>query len=275
MIKVDLHVHSKMSKKLPFSLLHFQELVRQACSQGLSGFALTEHFHSYDFWDIVKEITRYYPYKKGQLTLPNNFTVLTGAEITVADGADIIAIGPLDEIANLDGKFQPRLSQDYHPYLADILDAAKGSSIIFIGAHPTRPMKKLAELDGKLLSALNALELNGRDVADGIANGNIKKLAAGLNLPTTSGSDAHLPPQVGVQYSLLPVYEFSLESLRYSLSSGLIQNSSRRGLRKIVEECVTRKKIEMERLFPGRVKSVNKQQNGDGVPIPGKILVPA
>lgn len=270
-----MHVHSKMSKKLPFSLSHFHELVKQASKDGLSGFALTEHFHSYDYWDSIKELCSRYPYEKGRLSLPDNFTVLTGAEITVADKADVVAIGPIDDIRELDNRFYPKLSEDNHPYLADILNASIGSDIIFIGAHPTRPLKRLADIDKEILGALNSLELNGRDVADGIADGNIIQLAATLNLPATSGSDAHLPPQVGVQYSILPVDRLNLDNLRKSLSSGLIKNGSKPGVKQIVESCVARKKIEMARLFPGRVKNQNRPQNNRVILKPEKILIPA
>ncbi len=256
MIKVDLHVHSKMSKKIPFSMSNFEAMVREARRRRLNGFVLVEHFHSYDYWDSMLEISRCYPYKNsdGCWKISDDIQVFSGVEITVADGADVVAIGPLSTIDALDRAFKPRLSGDNHPYLEDILSVPARKGLILIGAHPTRPNKCLRDIDEDILCNLDALELNGRDLGTGIPPEGVRKLAASLDLPVTSGSDAHLPLQVGVQYSLLPVYELSLESLRYSLNSGMIRNYSRPEIESIVKTCTALKKAEMNRLFPDRVK---------------------
>lgn len=55
-IRVDLHVHAKVSKTIPFQMEAFQRAVRRAMEVGLNGFAITEHFHSTDFWEGVAHL---------------------------------------------------------------------------------------------------------------------------------------------------------------------------------------------------------------------------
>ncbi len=217
MLKVDLHVHAKVSKTIPFKVADFQRTVQRAVSVKLNGFALTEHFHSSDFWQAQEQLASQYGYRDGRIFPAPGFTVLTGAELTVADKADIILIGSLEALRRLDQRFGRGLSEGWFPSLAQVIDPAHEEGIIMIGAHPTRPGKRLVDVGEALLSRLDALEVNGKDMAQQRVDGTIGEWAGRVGLPTVGSSDAHLWPQVGVQRTLLPLEEFTPDGLKRCL----------------------------------------------------------
>ncbi len=217
-IRADLHVHSKVSKALPFRMDCFNRMVSWARQVGLDGLALTEHFHSTDFWHAMDRLTRKYPYADGQLKVAPGFSVLTGAEVTLADEADVTVIGPLECLAWLDKQFLPTLSSGFFPRLVDLIEPAHAAGLILIGAHPTRPRKVLADLAEEHLRLLDALEVSGKDMATGPANEFVERFASDLDLPVIGGSDAHYWPQVGVEYTVFPCQELTFDALRVSLS---------------------------------------------------------
>ena len=91
-IRADLHVHSKVCKDSTFSHRHFESTVERARHMGLSGFALTEHMHAPGYWNTLNDLVRRYGYRDGHFALADGFNVLTGAELTVAERADVILI---------------------------------------------------------------------------------------------------------------------------------------------------------------------------------------
>ncbi len=114
-IAIDLHTHAKVSKSLPFSMDHFDRMVRSAERIGLSGFATTEHFDAPDYWEMASHLTTRFPYEDGHLHVAPGMTVLTGAEIDVVEGGHVIAIGPYRLLADLDRSFGPNLSRGFFP----------------------------------------------------------------------------------------------------------------------------------------------------------------
>ncbi len=234
---VDLHVHCKVSKAIPFQMEQFERMVERAHKLGLSGFALTEHFHSNDFWPSICGLIRQYPYAAGGIAVSPGFTVLTGAEVTLADRADVTLIGLLESLAWLDRQFSPRLSEGGFPYLKDLIEPAHEAKLLIIGAHPTRRAKRLIDLDEALLMRLDAIEVNGKDVASGPADETIEAGARRLGLPVVGGSDAHYWPQVGIEYTVIPCGELTLDELRRCLAGKCTSAKTGRNVRRIVHTC--------------------------------------
>ena len=137
-IAIDLHTHAKVAKSLPFRIDHFDRMVRSADRIGLSGFATTEHFDSPDYWEMANHLTTRFPYNDGHLYVSPGMTVLTGAEIDVAEGGHVIAIGSYRQLAALDQSFRPNLSQGFFPAARALIKTARRLGLTVIGAHPGR-----------------------------------------------------------------------------------------------------------------------------------------
>jgi hypothetical protein len=244
-IRVDLHVHAKVSKTIPFRIQDFERTVRRAREVGLQGFALTEHFHSIDYWDTMNELVRRYPYSHGRYTVDFGFHVLSSTELTVSDGADIIVIGDLDALASFDKQFHPRLSDGHFPRLSDIYEPAKQAGVILIGAHATREGKRLVDVGDGGMAGLDAIEVNGKDMgqSEGAVQAEIEEIAARLGTPIVGSSDAHLWAQVGVQRTILPLPELTLEGLRGCISEGLTAPEARPGTAHTVRLCQMHKRL--------------------------------
>jgi predicted metal-dependent phosphoesterase TrpH len=110
MIRADLHVHTKISKGLPFRMSEFDRTVSQARKKGLNGFAAIEHFHAGNFWDTTETLAKRYRYSSGHFTIFPGFNVLSGAELTVADAADIVVLGPVAALMQFDRTFRPHFT---------------------------------------------------------------------------------------------------------------------------------------------------------------------
>jgi hypothetical protein len=226
MIRVDLHVHTKVSKNFLFRESEFNRTVAEAKKRGLNGFAAIEHFHAANFWDTNEKLARRFPYENGRFNIASGFNVLTGAELTTADKSDIVLLGPIDALQWLDRQFGKLLSQGHHPFLREVVEPAHQAGIIMIGAHPTRGEKNLLGVDEQTTSQLDALEVNGKDVAKGQAHKAVSEWAARLGRPIVGGSDTHVWSQIGAQRTLLPGDELTFEALRTAIFEGKTQVES-------------------------------------------------
>ncbi len=218
-IAIDLHSHTRASKKLPFKIGDYERMLARAADTGLSGFASTEHFHAIDYWDTMRDLASRFSYKDGALRVRPGFNVMTGAEIDIAEGGHILAIGPLDAIEELDGMFDPRLSTKHMIPANELITAARQVGLTLIGAHPTRKSKYLAGTGMATLARLDALELNGTDVGLGKDVQQVQRMADEIGLPTVGSSDAHTWAQIGVQRTIIEGEQLSLNSLRDALDA--------------------------------------------------------
>ncbi len=218
-LHIDLHSHLKPSKYMPFSFSAYQKTIRHAIREGLDGYAVTEHFHAPDYWPAMRELTSQFPYRDGRLYVNRNFTILTGAEIDVAEGGHILAIGPLDQLEWLDRQWDPTLNDNYRPRAAELIDVARHADLVLIGAHPTRESKFLAGVGLETLGRLDALEINGKDVADCGDTDWVKNAAREMGISTVGSSDAHVWTQIAAQRTIIDIDRLSVDRLRDGLVS--------------------------------------------------------
>ena len=145
-MNVDLHVHSRLSKMFEFDAESVERLARLGRRRGLDGFALTEHIHAVNFWEMHEELSQRYPYRDGAYHLNelDGFAVLSGAEVTVQERVDFIVVGPIDQLRALDMAFSPRLSEWNHAPAVELLVAIGGLDLVAILAHPFRAGKETA-----------------------------------------------------------------------------------------------------------------------------------
>ena len=272
-IAIDLHTHAKVAKSLPFRMDHFDRMVRSAERIGLGGFATTEHFDSPDYWEMASRLTAHYPYEDGHLCVSPGMTVLTGAEIDVAEGGHVVAIGPYRLLAALDQGFRPNLSRGFFPTARALVETAKLLGLTVIGAHPGRPDKRLLSVGNGVLAKLDALEINGSDVATGRDVQAVVSRARRLGLPLVGSSDAHVWPQIGQQRTIVPLDELTRDGLNEALASGRTEVVTLPGIHRIVRMCKRHKSL-AKRAHDRRLASGDHEPIAAGdlrapVPLPG------
>lgn len=159
--RIDFHLHAKASKRFPFSLAYFWLTVQQARNTNLDAFVLTEHFHAPDFWTVYDVLCQTVPYENGVLHLGAGLRALTGAELGIAEGCDLLLMGTLDQL----GRFSQRLAASpvtgYKPSFAEAVTAARRCGLFVTGAHMFRPRKELGKVGLAALRQLDALEKGG------------------------------------------------------------------------------------------------------------------
>jgi len=198
-LKAELHCHVKLFSRRAFRPAQLQRRLNRARQLGLNVLAVTEHVDVPDFWEICKHLESLCTSASGSLNW-KGLTVLTGAEVSVSEGGDILLIGSLEAIKELEGRLG-RLSPWNSPSFKRLLDASEDLGFLRIGAHPCRPNKELWKM-GTLLKRLDALEINAGELSEADW---VQHQAKQLNLPVLAGSDAHHWLQIGRVFNLLPL----------------------------------------------------------------------
>lgn len=238
--RVDLHVHSRLSKSFEYDHANLQRLVRLAKRRGLDGFALTEHIHAVNFWDMHQWLLDNFEYRDGMYRIDDDFTVLSGAEVTVGERVDFIVVGPLPELQALDDDFTPKLSDWNHAPALEFARAVRERNLILILAHPYRVGKEAAKLDEEIFSLVHAVEVNGRDHG---GERDVVTLAERHNLPLSGGSDAHFYLQVGIRAAIIAEQELTFERLRAAFDEKRTAVHAKPYARSVVELCQEIKRV--------------------------------
>ena len=268
-IRADLHVHAKVCKSSRFDRSTFDNSVEQALRTGLSGFALTEHFHAPDYWGILDELAGAFPYDEGRLRIADGFGVLTGAELTVAEGGDVVLIGEIQALMGFDSSFGPRPSSGYRPPLADVFGPARRAGLIVIAAHPTRSGKGLIERCWDLLPLFDALEVNGKDVGLSKTSVGVRALAELIGRPVVGGSDAHAWPQVGTASTVLDLEELTMRGLERCLSQRTTAIETTANISSMVRICKAHKAVARRSLSSREKRTTRSSPSPVAVPVGG------
>ncbi|UCB50125.1 MAG: DUF2889 domain-containing protein [Deltaproteobacteria bacterium] len=210
---IDLHVHT--SPASPCSSSTVDEMIKEAKRIGLDGICLTDHNYVWDSDEV------------GDLRRKHEFLILRGNEITTDQG-DMVVFGLEREIKGI-----IKLED-----LREEVLAAKGFLIV---AHPFRGFLTFGI--GKLgLTPVKAMERPLFKYVDGVEVMNCKvtqkenrfaaKVAQGLGLPATGGSDAHEVSEVGIyatRFSRVITHEKELiEALREGSYAPIAYREERR-----------------------------------------------
>ena len=169
-LKIDLHVHTVYSVD---SFITVKDLVFFSEKRGLDGVAITDHDTVSGFKKFSKVVDLF---------------LIPGVEISTSQG-HVLGIG-------VDGVIEGGLS------FAETVDLVHEAGGLAIVAHPTAFFKGIPEerLDG----GFDAMEVvNASAVPFHYSVRKNRRLAVGLGLPQTGGSDAHYGPEVGMGYSLV------------------------------------------------------------------------
>jgi predicted metal-dependent phosphoesterase TrpH len=167
---VDLHVHSAASGDNDADP---DQLVAAAIGRGLDGLAFTEH----DSWAASAFVDRLRERHRGRILL------LRGVEISAAEGHCLVFGVDTDRL-RLGGA-----------RVRDLVRAVAAAGGAVVPSHPFRPGSGIGELVREP-GAFTALEgCNGANLR--AMNERALGAARALGLPTTGGSDAHAPREVG------------------------------------------------------------------------------
>lgn len=223
MKRVDLHVHAKVSKSFSFDLDAAQRLIEYAAMIGLDGLAMVEHLHGIDFWGIHTEMRRAFQYADGVYHTTNGFSVLTGAELSLHEGADLVLLGTIDQIVRFDLHLPHQATGGYKPVFDEAMEAIRHAHLLVIGAHMFRHGKDLIKLGKRWLATLDTLEANGKDFHQ---DARVHAAAKQIGLPVVGGSDAHYWPQVGIKSTCLPLDTITQASVAEVVRRGDVRVAS-------------------------------------------------
>lgn len=198
-MKIDLHTHGKLSKKVEFSLEYFLDMINKAKENELDAIALTEHFNTHRFADVYDTLDREFPYMNDYYEV-EGIKVFPGMEVDIQEIGHILLIGRREDIFDLREKLEPyTLKGQFIPFKL-LLEEASQYELLKIGAHPFRETTPLHHIDRTLLSQLDAFDLNGKDLFEqGVAENSDKvfPFAKRMGLPVVGGSDTHQSIQYG------------------------------------------------------------------------------
>ena len=162
--KIDLHVHSRLSKSFDYDHANLERLVRLGRRRGLDAFALTEHIHAVNFWDMHTWLLDNFEYERRRLPRRRR---LHGALRRRSHGrrarrlhrrrparpARAASTTPSAR-SSPNGTTRRRSSSP---------QAARERGLVLILAHPFRVGKEAAKLDERIFDLVHAVEVNGRD----------------------------------------------------------------------------------------------------------------
>ncbi|MEK3885617.1 PHP domain-containing protein [Paenibacillus sp. PL2-23] len=220
-MNIDLHTHGKLSKKTDFSLDYFLSMAREATENGLNAIALTEHFNTRHYFDMMDQLDASFDYR-GDYYEVEGLRVFSGMEVDVRDKGHILMIGHRDLIRQLRRELEPHVEKDSFIPLDTLLDRTEGLPLLRIGAHPTRVSTPLTHHDPQVLTRLDAFDLNAKDLyeAGPETAAHVRELAAHIGLPVTAGSDSHQPLQFGSVVNKLEQTCDTAEQLRAIIREG-------------------------------------------------------
>ena len=190
---IDLHVHSKITRKVEFDIKHFENMIKVAKLNELTAIALTEHFDVINFKDVYEKIKEKYEYKYDYFDV-NGLKVFSGIEIDVKGNANLLVIGNLENVYELRDMFPEDISEEDYIEINELNRIAKEKNMLIIGAHPFRKKHPLYTYDRLYVTGLDAVELNGKDI---LLKDKMYEYAEDLNMPIVAGSDAHTIFQIG------------------------------------------------------------------------------
>ena len=182
MKRIDLHTHAKLSKTFPFAIKTVHQFIAQARRLNLDGLALVEHLHAVQYWEIHDALGREFRYNEaaGAYEGPDGFRLLSGAELSIAEGCDLIVLAAVGQLRELDRSLAKPATQGYRAPFDEAVAAAHAVGAFVIGAHLVRPGKELAKVGIHKLCALDALELNGKDFS---SDDRVRAVAEPLEVP--------------------------------------------------------------------------------------------
>lgn len=209
-ILAELHCHTQFFGWQHFSRRRLDSFLSRARRLGVKILAFTEHANIKSYWKL-------FAFLEDSAWQWEGAVILTGAEITVQEGGDILVYGSPAAFKELPDRLGGWPAGRVRPPLERLLEAVETLDLMRVGAHPLRPRQSLFHIPRELLRRLDALEINAREAG---RNQQVTALAAELNLPLVAGSDAHFSWHLGRVLNRLPGWVKDIPTLRQAVKNG-------------------------------------------------------
>jgi len=182
---IDLHVHT--SPASPCSSVTVAEFIQEAQKIGLDGFCLTDHNHVWDSNEVA------------DLRKKHRFLILRGNEITTDQG-DMVVFGLEKEITGIIKLEELRREVLIAGGFMIVAHPFRGFLTFGVGRLGLTPEKAMERPLFKLVDALEVMNSKVTEKENTFA----ARVAAGLRLPATGGSDAHEASALGIYATRFP-----------------------------------------------------------------------
>lgn len=199
MMYMDFHTHGKLAKKLPFSGIYTDWLLKEAKTAGLDAICLTEHFNTLGFDRLYTYIAEHCDRDGDTFVTKDGLRIFSGMETDIAEAGHILTLGKPEEILELNRQLEPYKEKGNFLCFQKLMDLFKQYSVLVGAGHPFREGSQIPALPQEELARLDFLDLNGKDVAADRRGTEEKTFALGeaLKIPVVSGSDTHQAVQYG------------------------------------------------------------------------------
>ena len=224
-MRLDMHTHGKLAKKVPFSPEYTDWLFGEAKEAGLDALCLTEHFNTLGFNEVYEYIARHYEAERDTFLTREGLRIFPGMEVDIAEGGHTLVIGPLECILEMNRRLEPhKIPGNFLPF-AEWSKMAGEYPVLFGAAHPYREGGHIPELPEEMLARFMFLDINGKDLAKDRAGTweKMKALSKKLNLPLVAGSDTHQSFQYGCVCNIFERTVNKVEDLYGEVRKGAYQ----------------------------------------------------
>ena len=202
-MKIDLHTHGKLAKKLPFSKEYTDWLFNEAVKAGLDANCLTEHFNTLEF-DKIYEYIREVCSKEGESYITEGgLRIFPGMEVDIAEGGHTLVIGAMDVILEMNQRLGLHKEKGMFLSMEKWAQMVEEYPVLFGAGHPYRSGSNIPKLPLELQKKFDFIDMNGKDMA-GFGEKNIlwlEEMSKKLGKPVAAGSDTHQAFQYGCIYN--------------------------------------------------------------------------
>lgn len=212
---IDFHMHSEMSRRIPFSEADFNNCIAEAKSENIDCIALTEHYNV-NTNKVYKYLEDNYKYES-EYYLVNGIKVFIGTEVTTSMGLDIVFVGNRRDISNLRNTVINSTSENEYIEIEELFKIPNLNNMLVVLAHPFRHHDEFPKLPDFVLDKIDAIEYNATDLyKKGIDNmkEKVEGLSENINIPVIGGGDSHHFTQIGSIKTILDKEAVSIEEIK-------------------------------------------------------------
>ncbi len=256
--KYDLHFHTMISRKLPFSHDHLHAMIDSARRKAIRTVALTDHIESPDYETVHRYVRNTFDTIDGGYDA-DGVWIVPGAEVETADDVHVLFLGEQPNLAELHSRLRPDIRAGRFPSVKELLQMSRPLSLLTVWAHPFRFVGASRDhaltdiLDEELIGEFDAIDFNAEDLSlcRNEMESLLRRAAAYHSLPLVGGSDAHHPSQVGSVFNFCAERASSIGDLLRMIKRGSMEPRCAPTLAEQVARATEFKRRKLTEAFPG------------------------
>lgn len=221
-MRLDMHTHGKLAKKVPFSPEYTDWLFGEAKEAGLDALCLTEHFNTLGFNEVYEYIARHYEAERDTFLTREGLRIFPGMEVDIAEGGHTLVIGNMHVILEMNRRLEPYKEKGHFLPAREWMQIVQEYPVLFGAAHPYRAGGHIPELPEDILRTFEFLDMNGKDMAEDYPGTvrRMRELSKKLGKPLAAGSDTHQALQYGCVYNVFDQTVRTVDGLRTQIQGG-------------------------------------------------------